>query len=331
MSVLAAHAVLRRGAFALNARLDAPLDGVTALFGPSGAGKSLLLAAIAGLVRIEAGEIAMNGRRLAGPGLHVPPHERGIGLIFQDSRLFPHLTVRGNLEYAARRAPPGRAPLTLDSAAERLDVAALLDRPVRNLSGGERSRVALARALLSAPEFLLLDEPFAALDGARRHAFLDLLGDIHKRIALPMLVVTHQVEDVARIATHLVALQGGAVIADGPLTLASASAPFQTLLSQRDTGVALPLAALHGQTGARGAAWVRADVVLVANKPPDGLSARNVWRGRIAAIDIEPAARLLRVDTELGPVLARITVEAADELELTIGSPVWSILKTHAV
>lgn len=329
--MLSVHAVLKRGAFALDARFEAPLDGVTALFGPSGAGKSLLLAAIAGLVRIEHGEIAMNGRTLVGPGVRAPAHQRGVGLVFQDSRLFPHLSVRGNLTFAVRRAPPGRTLLTIESAADLFDFAPLLDRPVRNLSGGERSRVALARALLSAPDFLLLDEPFAALDGARRHAFLDLLRDLHRRFAVPMLVVTHQVDDVARIASHLIALKSGAVAAAGPIGPTSASAPFQALLSARDSGVALPLAALHGKAGALGAAWVRADAVLVANTAPAGLSARNVWPGHISSMHAEPSGQMLRIETELGPVLARITLEAVKDLELSEGSRVWAILKTHSV
>ncbi len=329
MSMLSVRAALRRGAFVLDAFFEAPLDGVTAVFGPSGAGKSLLLSAVAGLERIDRGDIALRARRLAGADLHVPAHERGVGLVFQDARLFPHLTVRGNLAYAVRRAP--RSLLTADEAANQFDLTPLLDRAVRNLSGGERSRVALARALLSAPDLLLLDEPFAALDGVRRHAFLDIVRDIHDRFALPMLVVTHQVDDVARIAKHVVALKDGHVIAAGPIGPTTASAPFQSLLSGRDSGVALPLHALHGGEGVRGAAWVRADAVMVATRAPEGLSARNVWPGRIEALEAEPTARLLRIGTALGPILARITVDAATELDLAVGSHVWAILKTHAL
>jgi molybdate transport system ATP-binding protein len=325
MSVLSVDAGLARGSFALAARFDAPLNGVTALFGPSGAGKSLVLGAIAGLVRLDRGAIRIDGRDLS-----AKPHERGVGLVFQDARLFPHLSVRGNLEFAARRAP--RAFLSIEEAALMFDIAPLLDRAVRNLSGGERSRVALARALLSAPDFLLLDEPFAALDGARRQAFLDSIADIHRRFALPMLVVTHQIDDAARIASHLVGMRDGAVIAAGPMQATAPSPEFQSLLSTRDCGVALPLARLHGQsTTDAGAAWVRADAVLLANQQPQGLSARNVWQGRVTHIADEPISRLVRVETEIGDILARITVEAAAELGLANGSPVWALVKTHAI
>lgn len=325
MSTLAVDVGLSRGAFMLGARFEAPLDGVTALFGPSGAGKSLVLSAIAGLARLDHGAITLNGRSLN----DTPPHQRGIGLVFQDSRLFPHLNVRGNLAFAARRAP--RVLLGLEEAAQMFDIAALLERPVRNLSGGERSRVALARALLSAPDFLLLDEPFAALDGARRQAFLNSIREIHQRFALPMLVVTHQIDDVAHIAAHLIGMKAGAIVAAGPMQATAALPEFQSLLAPRDVGVALPMARLHGKEQTSGAAWVRADAVLLANKQPEGLSARNVWPGQVTNIADEPGSRLVRASTELGDVLARITPEAAEDLHLSAGAPVWAIVKTHAI
>ena len=172
--MLEADIKLCQGRFALDARFTAP-DGITALFGPSGAGKSTLLSALAGL-KPASGRIALNGKSCEQLG----PHRRGLGLVFQDARLFPHLTVRGNLAYAHRRAP---ARLEIAEVAEFFDIANLLDRPVGNLSGGEKSRVALARALVAAPDFLLLDEPFAALDGARRRAFLQVLRTAHRKYA----------------------------------------------------------------------------------------------------------------------------------------------------
>src|SRR5258706_4377229 len=162
MSALDVDIRLKRGAFQLEAKFRAPGDGITVLFGPSGSGKSSLLSAVAGLMPCE-GHVRL-GREILGDSavdLHVPSHERGIGMIFQDARLFPHLTVRQNIAYAFKRAPSQRRKDITD-VARFFDITSLLDRPVGNLSGGEKSRVALARALVAAPEILLLDEPFAA-------------------------------------------------------------------------------------------------------------------------------------------------------------------------
>ncbi len=323
---LTVDARLTRGAFVLNAQFVAPSDGVTALFGPSGAGKSLTLSLIAGLKRAEAGSVTLADRALS----DAPAHARGVGVVFQDARLFPHLNVRQNLAFAQKRAP--RTLLTLEDAAARFDIAALLERPVRNLSGGEKSRVALARALLSAPDFLLLDEPFAALDGARRAAFLAALRAIHTAFALPMLVVTHQIDDVAALASHVVAMKAGAVVAQGPLAETAATPAFQALLARRDAGAALPASALRRGGEGGGAAWLRADHVLLASEAPRALSARNVFEGAIDAIEVEPdGARLVRTRTPHGAVLARVTEDAVRDLALAPGKPVWVIAKAHAL
>src|SRR5262249_22252408 len=158
--------------------------------------------AIAGLTPLESGRIALGARVLDAEGSHIPPHQRDIGVVFQDGRLFPHLNVAENLAYALDRAPAERRKFALADVAQRFNIEALLERAVRNLSGGEKSRVALARALLSAPDLLLLDEPFAALDGQRRRAFLSTLRDMHTAYDLPMLIVTHQIEDAAFLADH---------------------------------------------------------------------------------------------------------------------------------
>jgi len=327
MTTLAADLRVTRGAFALEAQFSVPLDGVSVLFGPSGAGKSVLLSALAGLVRAERGRVSLAGRALD----DVAAHERGVGLVFQDARLFPHLSVRGNLTFAQKRAPTRR--LSLEDAAARFDIAALLDRPVRNLSGGEKGRVALARALLAAPDLLLLDEPFAALDGARRYAFLAALREMHETFALPMLVVTHQIDDAAMLGDTLIALQGGRVIGCGALREVSATPAFQALLDARDVGAALPASVLNVAGGARsGSIWVRADHVLIATEAPRALSARNVWPGRVATLTREPTGAIrVQIETAAGAVLSRVTAGAARELGLTVGSPVWAIVKAHAL
>ncbi|MET0182487.1 MAG: ATP-binding cassette domain-containing protein [Caulobacterales bacterium] len=335
MSVLEIGAQLKRGAFMLNAKTSAPLDGVTVIFGPSGAGKSLLLSAIAGLARIEAGKIVLADRVLDAPSerVRVPPHERGVGMVFQDARLFPHLSVRGNLAYAERRAPAHKTRLSLAEAAKEFDIADLLERRVRNLSGGEQGRVALARAILSAPDLLLLDEPFAALDRPRRRAFLSSLRGIHERHALPMIVVTHQIDDAASIADHVIGLRGGSVVAAGAIAQTVATEAFQSLLDPHDVGAAVPLDALASRAQRRErAAWVRADHVLLARVRPEGISARNIWEAKVSSIKHEAdGAILVGVETKFGPISARITSEAAQELELAPGKSLWAIVKAHAV
>ncbi|MGE0829379.1 MAG: ATP-binding cassette domain-containing protein [Hyphomonadaceae bacterium] len=325
----------RRGVFRLALAAAAPLDAVTMLFGPSGAGKSLLLSALAGLAPIENGSVRLAGRVLEdrAAGLRTPPHLRGLGLVFQEPRLFPHLSVRGNLEFAATRAPAEKRRLSVAEAIESFEIAGFAERPVRNLSGGEKARVALARALLSAPDLLMLDEPFAALDGARRRAFLALLRDLHARLALPMIVVTHQIEDAAFLGSHMIALKDGAAAFDGPLVKAPLDAAFRALLDSHDVGAALPRAAFSNAGVQSGAAvWLRADSVILATEAPRGISARNVWQGAVAALDGEPSgARLVTVATEAGPLLARVTHEAADELALQPGQTIWAVAKTHGL
>ena len=271
--------------------------------------------AIAGLHRLETGRVEFNGRVLedAAAKTRIGAHARGIGLVFQDARLFPHRTVRGNIQYAERRRPAARnAPITVEIA-RRLEIEELLDRPVRNLSGGERSRVALARAIVSAPELLLLDEPFVALDGRRRRAFITLLRDLSREQNLPMMIVTHQVEEVAELADHVVAIRAGQVIGHGTAADVMRRTDFAALLDRRDLGARVDAKAVTGGQG--DGVWVRADSVLLASEEPRGISARNVWRGTIASIHREPdGAILVSLATKAGYISSRITPEALADL-----------------
>ena len=317
---LKADIALRQGAFALDAQFEAPRDGITVLFGPSGSGKSTLLMVLAGLRKAERQTVMLDGRDLSG----LPPHRRGLGLVFQDARLFPHLSVRRNLDYAARRASD--AP-TVEEVACFFDITTLLERRVRDLSGGEKSRVALARALVSRPDFLALDEPFAALDGVRRHAFIDGLIQVHKKWRLPMLVVTHNIDDAAALGTHLVALKDGKVIAQGEFATASRAPEFQALLDARDTGSAVNL--VHSQHGGH---WLRADQVLLAMEEPRAISARNVLAGAVQRLLPEPdGSVLVDLATDAGIILSRLTREAVTELGLAPGKRAWALVKAHAL
>jgi molybdate transport system ATP-binding protein len=331
---LAVDLRVRRGAFELAAKFELPMKGVTVVFGPSGAGKSMLLSAIAGLAKLDAGRIAIGDEVLedVAAKARMPAHQRGVGVVFQDARLFPHLSVRGNLEYAAKRAP--EQPVGVDEIAAQLDIADKLDRPVRNLSGGEKSRVALGRALLSRSRLLLLDEPFAALDGALRRAFLRLILEASEKHALPMIVVTHQVEDAAELADRMIVMRGGQVVESGSADAVMNGPGLRGVLDARDVGSRLPMWMVAGRdTGLRTrGVWVRADTVLVASREPMGLSARNVWPGELARLETEPDGSVLAtLKLGKGYILSRITPEAAAELELTVGRPAWAVVKAHAV
>jgi molybdate transport system ATP-binding protein len=321
MSLLKADIGLRQGAFALEVHLDVPGDGITVLFGPSGSGKSTLLGVLAGLARADHQAVTLDGRDLS----RLPPHRRGIGLVFQDARLFPHLSVRRNIEYAARRAPQD-AP-AIEDVARFFDITALLDRRVRHLSGGEKSRVALARALASRPDFLALDEPFAALDGARRRAFIQVLVHMHRSWHLPMMVVTHSIDDAAALGSHLVALKDGRVVAAGDFAEASRRPEFQALLDSRDTGSAVRLA--HSQHGGH---WLRADQVLIAAEEPKAISARNILAGTVQRMIPEPDdGVLVELATAAGIIVSRLTPEAVKVLNLAPQKKAWALVKAHAL
>jgi molybdate transport system ATP-binding protein len=184
---------------------------------------------------------------------------------------------------------------------------------------------------VSRPDFLLLDEPFAALDGIRRRAFIAALVDMHKVHSLPILVVTHNIDDAAALASHLVAISDGAVVASGKFAVASREAAFQSLLDERDTGAAIAAQELRSASpNRRGAIWLRADQVLLAAEPPRALSARNVLEGRVSAVWPESnQSVLVEVIATVGSVLSRVTPQAARELELAVGRPVWAIAKAH--
>lgn len=327
---------LRQGAFTLQGSFSAPAPGVTVLFGPSGAGKSSLLRAIAGLVKPEKGVVSLGDETLEAVdrGIRTPAHDRDIGLVFQDARLFPHLSVRGNLQYAIRRLPNRRAAPEISLVAEQVEIAHLLNRSVGKLSGGERSRVALARALVGAPRLLLLDEPFAALDGKLRRSFVAMLGRLAEEQALPMVVVTHLIDDAVELADHVVAVNNGEIIAAGAAGDVMRTDAFRDLLDARDDGVRLAADALAGEDvphPGKGI-WVRADNVLVAVEAPRGLSARNVWAGQLARMEVEPEGSVvLQMEVEVGRVSARVTSSAVRELGLEIGQSIWAVVKTHAV
>jgi len=336
--------------FALDARFEAPGAGVTAIFGPSGCGKSTILAAIAGLLRPREGRVALGEAVLldTARGIAIPPEKRRCGVVFQDARLFPHLSTESNLRYGLRRAPRDAPGPSLEEVVALLGIEALLGRRPLGLSGGERQRVALGRALLARPRLLLLDEPLAALDGPRRAEVLPFLRRLRERAGLPILYVTHALDEVDALADHLVLLEGGRVVAAGPVEELSARADLPLLAGRRDAGVLLactvaeggPLARLRfaggelratgqpGPPGARIRVRVRARDVSVATEEPRGLSIRN--RLPVTLDSITPLGggeAMLRLLAGPSALLARVTRDAVEELALHPGQPLWALIK----
>jgi molybdate transport system ATP-binding protein len=220
MTVLAVDVEKQLGALNLNVHFDAP-RGATALFGPSGAGKTSVVNMIAGLLKPDRGSIALDNTILfdAAAGIDVPPHRRRIGYVFQEGRLFPHLSVRQNLNYGRRMSGWPRDVREFERIAKLLDIVALLDRRPRLLSGGERQRVAVGRALLTQPRLLLLDEPLASLDAGHKREILPYLVRLRDDAGIPIVYVSHLSAEVRRIATTVVRLDAGQVVATGGLEL----------------------------------------------------------------------------------------------------------------
>jgi molybdate transport system ATP-binding protein len=230
----------RLGAFELDAALDMPARGITALVGPSGSGKTTLLRCIAGLTRLK-GEVALNGVSWQDGRRFVPAHRRQVGFVFQDAGLLTHLTVKGNLLYARRRAGKAAPAIGWDEVIALLGLEPLLGRSIANLSGGERQRTALGRALLSQPKLLLLDEPLSSLDPAAKAEIMPYLERLHRTLAIPVLYVSHDPAEVARLADRVFAMKDGR-ITDGPAEDRTAQERLAELSAeQRD---ALALAAL---------------------------------------------------------------------------------------
>lgn len=341
------------GDFLLNVQTDVDLVGVTGLFGPSGSGKSTLLRVIAGFEPAARGRVAMGGRDWlnSSSGLDVPPHERGAGLVFQDARLFGHLDVAGNLAFAASRNN-GRGPQLNDVVAA-LDLGPLLQRPVAVLSGGERQRVALGRTLLSNPQILLLDEPLAALDAARKRDILPYLESLQGRFALPTIYVSHQVDEIVRLADRVIVLGDGAIAESGPTSVVlnrmprgpelefELSAVLECRVVEHLHELQLLKIACGDQLmfvpGRRGLASgdrvlvrLRAGEVALATRKPRDISIRNVLRGSLRRVDENAAGpfAMAHIDVEGTTVYSQLTRQAAEELGLEPGMEVFALVKT---
>jgi molybdate transport system ATP-binding protein len=340
--------------FALDVSFEAP-PGVTALFGRSGSGKTTVINAVAGLLEPAAGRVAVAGRVLfdSAAGLSVPPAARRVGYVFQDARLFPHMTVRGNLLYGQRLRGTGRESLPVVAAV--LGLRDLLDRRPASLSGGERQRVAIGRALLSDPDILLMDEPLAALDEARKDEILPLLERLRDVTQVPVIYVSHSMAEVARLATTIVVIEAGRVAACGPAGDVLADPGLMPLIGPRSAGAVLAarVVAQHAADGltelavsagrlllprieaAPGTSLkvrIEAGDITLSLGRPEGISALNLLPATVTGVHPghgPGAAVALRAGSDR--LLARITRRSVREMALEPGTAVWAILKATSV
>lgn len=348
---------LDRGDFTLAVDLTLPGRGITALFGPSGCGKTTCLRLLAGLERAT-GSFAAVGEEIwqdDARGIFLPTHQRPLGYVFQEASLFPHLSVRANMEFGLKRIPAGSRRFDTGEIAELLGIGHLLERRPAGLSGGERQRVAIARALLAAPRLLLMDEPLAALDLKRKQEILPYLERLHDELAIPVIYVSHSPDEVVRLADHIVAMEAGTVIAAGPLgeTLARLDLPIQL---GEDAGVVLDATVgavdaewhLARVDFAGGSLWSRdrglpvgkrvrvrvlARDVSLAVRDPVPSSILNVLHGSVESMgdDDHPGLLLVRIQVGANQLVARLTRRSAAQLGVAPGLPINVQIKSVAL
>lgn len=353
MSLQLTLAMKRPEGFELSVDLNLPLRGWTTLQGPSGCGKTSVLRCVAGLEPTARGVVRLGDRTLQDEGVHLPAHERGVGYVFQDGALFPHQTVAGNLEFARDRARRhGRSePVGL---VELLDLAPLMIRRPGTLSGGERQRVSLARALVSAPTLLLLDEPLASVDRSARGEIVPYLERLVGELAVPVLHVTHDVTEAAQLADHLVVMQDGAVVTHGPLmhvltqpvpglaTGSEAAVVVDATVHGRDDHDQLATLAFGGgqlivpdhgvALGARVRVRVLARDVSLALEPAAASSILNTVPAVVEAVwDDSPSRCMVRLKAGEVPLLAAITRRSAQVLGVAPGQELYAQVKSLAL
>jgi molybdate transport system ATP-binding protein len=345
------------GGFDLQVDHRVPLEGIVGLFGPSGCGKSTLLRIISGLEHNAEGRIRFDDETWqdTAHGLFVPPHKRGVGYVFQDVRLFPHLTVAGNLRYAEKRSRRAGNEIDIEGVAAALDLAPLMHRRPHSLSGGERQRVAIGRTLLTRPRLLLMDEPLAALDIRRKAEILPYIERLPQMFGVPIIYVTHSIDEVTRLAERMLVLASGRKISYGPVSEALERLDLQPIAGRFEAGVVLtarvkrhdPKYRLthldhHGKeilmpmadlaVGSEVRLRIRARDVALATKAPEEISIRNVLPGIIADILEEPETAFAETLVDIGGarIRARVTRSAVADLALTPGKPVFVLFKSIA-
>lgn len=343
----------RLGGFTLEARFNST-GRLTALFGPSGSGKSSLINIVAGLARPERGRVAVDGRVLVDTdkGIFVPRHKRRIGMVFQDARLFPHMSVSSNLRFGRWFTQAAQRYADFETVVDLLGIRPLLARRPSGLSGGEKQRVAIGRALLASPRLLLMDEPLASLDDSRKAEIMPYIERLRDETGIPIIYVSHSVAEVARLASDVVMLSDGKVAAAGPTSeilqrldllpagergeggavidtvVASHDETFgMTILGSPAGDVRVPRLEMRAGTPVR--LRIRARDVMIATERPRGLSALNILPGRIASLVSDGGSGVeVRIDCNGVAVLARITEQSRQALALKEGMDVFAVAKT---
>lgn len=346
----------RQGDFSIKVFFEGAESGVTALYGPSGAGKTSVINMVAGLIRPDAGRIAVNDLCLfdSARRIDLPPERRRIGYVFQDGRLLPHLSVRANLTYGMRLTPPDHRFVTFDAVVTLLGIEHLLDRRPARLSGGEKQRVAIGRALLTSPAILLMDEPLASLDASRKAEVLPFIMRLSREYAIPILYVSHSMDEILNLADHLVVLDRGRVVAAGELEEQLSKPELQAHLNMQAYGAVIPTVVdepldtkgltrlrigdhflkvppMKAHSGTLIRLRISARHVAIALKAPEATSFQNIFPGKVDQI-LDHGESLVDVRLDIGCFLwARITRQSCQELRLAPGLPVFALIKSVAV
>lgn len=340
--------------FDLDVDFEAP-PGITVLFGRSGSGKTTIINAVAGLLKPQVGRIASGDWVLLDTdrSIALPPHRRRLGYVFQEGRLFPHLTVQQNLAFGRWFAPKSPAPESFDKVVELLGLESLLTRRTTLLSGGEKQRVAIGRALLSSPRIILADEPLAALDEARKAEILPYFERLRDEVSIPILYVSHSAAEVARLATTVVALQDGRIVGQGaasvvlgdpmitPLGVQAVGAVLEARVKSHHSdglteldasGDRLFVPKLSARPGDAMRLRIAAKEVILSRKKPEGLSALNILQGTVSSIRAgDGPGAIVSVDVAAGTLLARVTQRSVEALGLRQGVECYAVVKSVGI
>ena len=352
MSLLTAQVTHQRDEFLLNVNITIPAQGVTALFGRSGSGKTTLLRCIAGLEPAGKGNILLKDKIWQSDKVFIPPHERELGYVFQEARLFSHLNAEQNLLYGYKRTAISQRRIQPDEVIELLELSSLLNRYPNQLSGGQKQRVAIGRALLTSPTLLLMDEPLSNLDEESKGQILEYLERVLEKLKVPAIYVSHSTDEVIRIADHLIYLADGKVLGDGPLKtmlidpslplahLDSATSILDATINRHDpdyhlTYVDIPggqLAInLHPQPpGERLRIGIHAKDVSLSLSHHQNTSINNILPVRVIDIsdDRDPSQCLVRLDLSNTVMMARITKKSAHQLAIKSGQVIYAQVKS---